>query len=331
MQAQDFPAAKWALAQRVAGATEAGLDRLFDSGAILRTHVLRPTWHLVLPEDVGWMLELTGPRVRAGMQARHRFLGLDEASFRAAQEAFASALSGGRCLTRVELGEVLRGAGIADAEGSRLHHLVLVAELDGLIVSGPRHGREVTYSLLSDRAPRPRTMSRADAVVELVRRYFTARGPAQVQDFVWWSGLTMADTRAGIAAAGADLQRCVVDGREHWLSATAVKPPDPSSAVHLLPNFDELTVAYRDRAALIDPARPFDRAFFALGSVLSNVVTVGGRVHGRWRRTVSGRGVRLEVGLIPPRRRATVALIDDAAQRMEQFLQRPVEVVLEDV
>ena len=142
VQSQDYAGAKWALGQRTRGVSDAQLDRLFDEGAILRTHVMRPTWHFVLPEDIRWMIELTGHRVRRGLTARYRELEIDEGVVAGAKTAFAAALSKGRHLTRPELGEVLLAAGISP-EGQRLAHLLMGAELDGLIASGPRHGKAV--------------------------------------------------------------------------------------------------------------------------------------------------------------------------------------------
>jgi len=327
VQAQDYGAAKWALGQRSVGATDAELDRLFDQGAILRTHVMRPTWHFVLPEDVGWLLELTGPKVLAGLNGRHRQLELDADVLALSQAAFGAALAGGRHLTRTELGGVLRAAGIA-ADGPRLHHLILTAELERLIVSGPRRGRQFTYALLEERVPPTSRMERTDAIVELARRYFLSHGPAQLHDFVWWSGLTATDARAGVALAGDALQRQMAGSREHWRDARVGPAPDASSVAHLLPNFDEYTVAYRDRAALVDPHRPFDPAFFSFGSVISNVVTIAGRVQGRWRRTAARRGVRVEVDLLSRVEAAAEASIAEAGRRLERFLERPVEVAL---
>jgi hypothetical protein len=328
LQAQDYGAAKWALGQRTAGATDAELDRLFDNGAILRTHVMRPTWHFVLPEDVGWLLELTGPRVRAGLRWRHQQLELDTGVIARAHAAFAAALTGGRHLTRPELGEILRAARI-EAEGPRLAHLILLAELDRLLVSGRRKGNAFTYALFEERAPSTLKMERTEALVELALRYFRSHGPAQLQDFVWWSGLTTGDARAGIALAGDALQRRMARGLEYWLDARLEPRQQASSIAHLLPNFDEYTVAYRDRAALIDPSRPFDPSSFALGGgVISNVVTVTGRVLGRWRRTATRDRVLIEVGLLPTVRTAEAAWIARAGRLMEQFLERPVEVAL---
>jgi hypothetical protein len=324
VQSQDYGGAKWALGQRTRGATDAHLDRLYDEGAILRTHVMRPTWHFVLPEDVRWLAELTGPRVRAGLVGRYRQLELDEGTVARASAIFAKELAGGRHMTRAELGAALSAARISP-EGQRLPHLLMRAELDVLIISGPRRGKQVTYALLAERAPKARTLERAEALAELTRRYFVSHGPAQVQDFVWWSGLTAADARTGIASAGAALDHQVIEGKDHWFDATVGPVSKTTNVAHLLPNFDEYTVAYRDRAA-IHPDGPFDPALFSFGSVLANVVTVGGRVRGAWRRTTTRGGVRVEIRLLDPLKPAERAAVEEAGRRLGRFLERPVEL-----
>jgi hypothetical protein len=325
VQSQDYGAAKWALAQRSRGTTDVELDRLFDRGAILRTHVLRPTWHFVLPEDIGWLLALTGPRVRAGLRARYRRLELDDKIAARAETLFTAALAGGNHLTRGELGEVLR-AGRISPDGQRLPHLIMGLELDALIASGPRRGKQFTYALLEERVPRPRALDRDQAVAELTLRYFRSHGPAQVQDFVWWSGLRTADARAGIALAGGALDHQTIEGKDYWFDAGARSPRQATMVAHLLPNFDEYTVAYRDRAEILHAGRPFEAKLFSFGSILSNVVTVGGRVRGSWRRTVARRGVRLEVQPLDRFTRAETAAVEEAANRFARFLERPVEL-----
>lgn len=323
VQSQDYAAAKWALGQRTSGATDRKLDRLFDEGRILRTHVMRPTWHFVLPEDIRWLLDLTGPRVQLGLAGRYRQLEIDERVIGRATSAFAPALSGGHHLTRPELGDVLRAAGIAP-DGQRLPHLIAAAELNGVIASGPRRGKQFTYALLAERAPKTRALDRAKALAELAKRYFRSHGPAQVQDFVWWSGLTMADARTGIAGAGAALDREALGGKDHWFDAAADPITKRDKAAHLLPNFDEYTVAYRDRAAAIHPEVQFEPALFSFGSILANVVVVAGRVRGSWRRTLTPAGVRVEIRLLARLKPAEVAAVEAAGRRLGGFLERPV-------
>jgi hypothetical protein len=325
VQSQDYAGAKWALGQRSRQTTDAAIDRLFDEGTILRTHVLRPTWHFVLPEDIGWLLALTGPRIRASLVARNRELEIDDKVAARAEALFASALAGGRHQTRTELGEVLN-AGRISPEGQRLPHLIMRAELDALIASGPRRGKQFTYALLKERAPKARAVDRDEAVAELTLRYFRSHGPAQIQDFVWWSGLTMADARAGLAVAGNALAHRTIVGKDYWFDPSADTQAKAAMVAHLLPNFDEFTVAYRDRAELVHADRPFEAKLFSFGSILSNVVTVGGKVRGSWRRSFARDGVLIEARMLDRLKPAESAAVREAGRRFGEFLERPVEL-----
>lgn len=326
VQSQDYPGAKWALGLRVKGATETQVDRLYDEGTILRTHVLRPTWHFVLPDDIRWMLRLTGPKIRQGMAGRHRQLELDEKTITRGLGAFADALAGGKQMTRLELGDTLRVAGIAP-EGQRLPHLLMVGELAGLLTSGARRGKQHTFALLEERVPRAPMLDRDDAIGELTQRYFRSHGPAQLRDFAWWSGLTLAESRRGVELAGDALDHREVDGKQHWFDAEAGPSGAAAKAAHLLPNFDEYTVGYTDRSAMMHPVHPFRPELFAFSSILANVVTLAGQVVGAWRRTEARTELRVEVRPLASLTGAERTAIDQAGERLSKFLERPVEVV----
>jgi hypothetical protein len=320
VQSQDYAGAKWALGQRTRGIVDADLDQLLDAGAILRTHVMRPTWHLVLPEDIRWLLELTAPRVRARMAPYDRQLEIDAALLARCNVVIEAALRDGSHLTRAELGAALEAAGIP-AAGQRLGHLTMHAELDAVVVSGPRRGRQVTYALLEERAPNARRLDRDEALAELTRRYFTGHGPAQVPDFAWWSGLTVADVKRGLALVGPGLAHEVIGGRSYWSSPDAAPPVEGDGPiVRLLPNYDELLVAYRDRTASLDPARELDAAPFPMGSILAHVVVLDGQVWGGWKRRLQGRQVVVELRPLDVLDAAATAALERAAADLGRFL-----------
>ena len=248
VQAQEYPFARWGLALRLPdGTTDAEIERAFDTGRILRTHVMRPTWHFVTPADIGWMLELTAPRVHRAMASYTRRLELDTVTLTRATRVFERTLEGGHYLTRAELGAHLRRAGLA-ATGIRLALVTLYAELEGVICSGPRRGKEFTYALLSERAPRPRRLRPDEALAELARRYFASHGPATIRDFVWWSGLRTADAKRGLEMIRA---RCeVVNGHTYWTVGRTPAGELRPRIAELLPIYDEYLVAYRDRVAV---------------------------------------------------------------------------------
>ncbi|MBI1879201.1 MAG: AlkZ family DNA glycosylase [Chloroflexi bacterium] len=247
VQAQDYAGAKWAVGQRVQGADDAAVERAFNEGSILRTHVMRPTWHFVTPADIRWLLALTAPRVHAVNATMYRQLELDDTLFRRSNTAIAQALEGGQYLTRTALGAVLAQAGIV-AEGLRLGYIVHRAELDAIVCSGPRHGKQFTYALLDERAPQAKTLERDEALAALTKRYFTSHGPAMAQDFAWWSGLTLADVRKGLDMVKAALIQEAVDGQTYWLSPDRPVVKAPSPTAYLLPNYDEYLISYRSEA-----------------------------------------------------------------------------------
>lgn len=325
VQSQDYAGAKWALGQRVAGLTDRDTDRLYDAGAILRTHVLRPTWHFVLPDDVRWLLDLTAPRVRMRLTPMDGRLETDGPLRARSQRAMERALGDGHHLTRAELGAALERAGIP-ATGMRLGHLVMYAELDGLIVSGARRGRQHTYALLAERAPHARRLTREEALGELALRYFRSHGPAQPQDFAWWSGLTIADARRGLALAGSALVEERVVGRSYWTDPHAPPPADEAPAVHLLPNYDEFLVAYRDRSDALDPARGLDTTPFPGGSVLAHVVVLRGQVWGCWRRRAEARQTVVALGPLDVLDPDETVALERAAEDLGRFLGAPVVV-----
>jgi hypothetical protein len=315
VQSQDYGAARWALGLRT-GAAAAEIDRLFDEGAILRTHVLRPTWHFLVPEVLDQLLRLTGPRIRAGMASRHRVLELDAATITRACSAFEAALGGGRHLTRAELGEVLTGSGISP-EGQRVPHLLTCAELEGLVTSGPRRGRQFTWALFDERAPRIVSFDREAVKADLAGRYFRSHGPAQLRDFTWWSGLSAREARKAIDLVPA-LRRETVDGKEYWSGEGAGRSPSSELTAHLLPNFDEFLVAYRDRSAALEPGLEYDPSLLSFGNILSNVVLVGGKVRGAWRKKARG-GVDLALfGALSAAERGAV---EEAAKAARTFLE----------
>jgi hypothetical protein len=332
VQAQDYGAAKWAVAQRAGELTSADVDEALAGGSILRTHVLRPTWHFVVPADIRWMLRLTAPRVRALMAFGNRESGLDEATCASANRAMAAALQGGRQLTRVELGDVLRRAGIDFPDAIGLGRLMVRAELDGVLCSGALRGRQHTYALLDDRVPPANEMEREVALAELAGRYFASHGPATLKDFAWWSGLSVSDATAGAKTATPALQQSEIEGTRYWFAPPRPQRRRPKPArAHLLPNFDEYTVGYGDR----DPIRePGDGPHFDSrggDSILNNVMLIDGRVVGTWRRVAQKSTVRLTANLFRALTDDESAAIAAAAQRYGRFLGLTADVAFRPV
>lgn len=319
VQSQEYAGASWSLGLRVQGATEDAIDCAFDEGAILRTHVMRPTWHFVTPADIRWLLELTAPRVKQASAYVRRQLELDETLLARTNEIIAGALEGGQYLTRAELGAALAEAGV-EASGNRLAHIAMWAELDAVICSGPRRGRQFTYALFNKRAPGAARLSRDEALAALARRYFTGHGPATPRDFAWWSGLTLTDAREGVELAAPYLDNGEIDGETVWFSAESPPAAEPCDAAFLLPTFDEYLVGYDG----FDNARRAGRDESEV--TYYSPLVIGGQVAGSWRRTLRTNAATVEVQLFDPLSAAGTRAVMAATERYGEFLGLPVEL-----
>jgi hypothetical protein len=310
VQAQEYLPAKWALALRLRGSvTNDHVERALDDGRIIRTHVMRPTWHFVPAADVGWMLELTAPRVHRVLSRYYPHHGIDAAMCTRATKVFERALRAGEDLTRIQLGAHLEKAGVK-AGGIKLALLTMYAELEGVICNGKRRGKQLTYALLGERVSKPRHLTREEALAELTRRYFTSHGPATIRDFAWWSGLTISDTKRGLEMIRA--RKSLAGDHTYWSLDTEPAGSPARSGVYLLPIYDEYIVAYRDLAAVPRAAGSFGR--------LQQALVAGGEVVGTWRAVASKKDLTLEIAA--PRRlnRAEQLALKKTKARYEQFL-----------
>lgn len=326
VQSQELAVARWSIAQRCrAPLTEMDLDRAFADGVFVRTHVLRPTWHFVLPADLRWLLRLSGPRVHAVNAYYYRRFGVDDELAATTAALLRGALAGGNRLTRQELAAVFARAGI-EASGLRLGYILMRAELDALVCGGGLSGRRHAYALVDDVVPDGPELSRDEALAELVTRYFTGHGPATVKDFVWWSGLTAADTRLGIEAAGHRLRSEDVETagvlRTYWSGAAPERPYRESSpTAHLIQCYDEYVVGYSTdtRGALGASGAAGPRRE---GATFIHAILLDTQLVGFWRRR-AGRALTVETELLVPLTDGLRTALDDATHRYGRFLDVP--------
>ena len=250
VQAQEYGHARWGLGLRLHGrGSDADVRRAVDEGRIVRTHVMRPTWHFVARADIRWLLDLTAPRVQQRLAVYIRRSGLTGAIAARALRVVERCLSGGRSMTRLELGDELSRARLA-LKGLPLYLFIIHAELERVLCSGSYRAKQLTYALFADRVPMStsRSVSRDEALAELTRRFFRSHGPATVRDAVWWSGLKTADIVRGLDMIGAVKQ--TAGGLAYWTADGAPPGRMRRAAAHLLPIYDEYVVAYRDREAV---------------------------------------------------------------------------------
>ena len=320
VQSQDYPGARWSVGQRTRDCRDADVARAFDEGRILRTHVLRPTWHFVTPADIRVLLQLTAPRVEALNAFIYRQQGLDAETLTRGKHIIASTLEGGTQLTRKELGTVLAQAGIP-ASGVRLAYIVMHAELDALIVSGAMRGKQHTYALLDERAPNAKVVPHEEALAEITFRFFTGHGPVTLKEYVRWSGLTVTEARRGLKLVEHDLLREDVAGDTHW-SGDAPPVSQPEGIVaHLLPEYDEAVLTY---TGLTFPDMPRGADHGAWTNTFPRPVIIGGKRASTWRRTIAKREVALEASLFAALNAAESDALQAAVRRYSTFLELPV-------
>lgn len=308
VQSQDFAAAKWALALRMRSATNAAIEDAFNRGIILRTHVMRPTWHFVAHDDIRWLLDLTAARVNLRCGTGYRMFELDDAVFKRSHRILERALKEGKHLSRAELRRKLNESGVAANDSVRMGHILIRAELDRVICSGPRIGKQLTYALFDERVPATKPIDRDEALAKLTRIYFRSHGPATLQDFVWWSGLSTADAKRGIELVERSLEKAMIGEKVYWSDPSGKPQVRASNTAHLLPIYDEYFVAYKDRTSVFGSQTTW-------GS-LGPAIIIDGIAVGTWKRTSNSTEVKVAKSLKKTER----AAVTQATTRYAEFI-----------
>lgn len=324
VQGQERDHALFSLGLRTRHSTYAAVRSELDAGTFVRTHILRPTWHLVAREDLRWILALTSPRVLAGAAGRHRQLGLDDPQrLDDGLTLLAELLQDKQFRTRPELGDAFVERRSSIRPGEQLGHLLMVAELQGLVCSGPVRGVHHSYALVDEVVPATPDLDEADAHRELVRRFFAGHGPATVKDFTRWSSLTVAGTKVALAELGDVLEKVDVEGTPHWFDPTVVPRRSPGApAAYLLPVYDEVVLSYPTVNFPAAPDHPYAQhpdPFWA--RVVLDETTVG-----LWKRTVRDDVVEVDLRLAPSVDDRGRAQVRAAAERLAGFLGRDLVV-----
>jgi hypothetical protein len=327
MQAQDLASGLWSFGIRLPGLTVDDVTAALERREAVRTWPMRGTVHFVPPRDVHWMLDLMGSRALAGVARRWAILGLNAEVADRAAEVLGTALAGGGRLTRAQCIAVLADKGIATA-GQLGYHLLWYASQRGVLCIAPNIGTEQTFALLDEWVPDPYRPEREEALATIAVRYFRSHGPTTRQDFAGWTGLTVADARRGIAAAGDQLATVRVDDSEMYLDP-ALLDSAPATArtgqVLVLPGFDEYLLGYKDRSLML--AEEHRQAIIPGGNgVFQATVVRDGRVIGTWKRTLSRTRAQIAVQPLTPLRKTDRARVEQAFEKYARFVQRSPEV-----
>ena len=317
VQAENHPQASWAVACRCGAGSEAAIAGVYDEGAMLRTHVLRPTWHFVLPDDIGWLLDLTRPRVSRSFERQLEQEGIARRDWERGASIIADALAGQQHLTRGQLGVRLADAGM-EVTGHALILLAGYAELHALICSGPRRDNDHTYALLVERAPATRRLEGDEARAEIALRYFTGHGPATDRDLAYWATMTLRDVRTGLADVADRLGSFQWQGSTYWYGQDRPAGDTIAPRAHLLQVLDEYYRGYQDSRALLDLA-----GLKAVGRESSTGMTIiDSQIVGDMSRVLEPGTVTFRIRLLRPLDDGEEAAVHDAARRYGRYLGR---------
>ncbi|MEI6408098.1 MAG: winged helix DNA-binding domain-containing protein [Bacteroidota bacterium] len=290
MQAQEYGQSKWAVGVRLPGCTDAMVEQALADRSILRSWVMRGTLHTVAAADIHWMLDLLAPRLLTATVGRKKQLGLEQPMLHRSLQLLESGLEG-REMTRDQLISYFAQSGF-DFTSHHIYHIMHHAALEQVVCVGVRVGNEPTFTLLSDRVPAPVRMTREEALATLAARYFNSRGPASLQDFIWWSGLTVKEAQKGFESVKNDLDELIYEGQSFWGPKDQFMEKTPAKRLFLLPGFDEYILGYRDRSLFLKPG---DTSIVVHSNGIFNpMIVLDGQVVGVWKKTIKKNAVLLE-------------------------------------
>lgn len=325
IQAQDYAMARWAIGVRLPGSTDTQIQSAIDKGEIIRTHVLRPTWHLVSAHNIYWMLELTAPRIKSSLKSRHKELALTEKIFSKSMEVISKTLSGNNHSTREELVSELIQAKI-ETGNNRSSHILLMAELDGLICSGVSKGKKQTYALLADRVPKNKILSKEEALAKLALKYFSSHGPASLNDFTWWSGLSVSEARQALEMIKPSLVSETMSLKTFWmLQSQTHSKENKRPSIYLLPAYDEYIISYTDRSAMLSFEN--HQKSISRNGLFKPVIVLNGQVIGLWKRTINKEKVLLELDFFKSPNGSLKSLVHQASESFGHFLEKEAAIM----
>lgn len=322
LQAQDYYMVKWAVGTRLTDSTIDTFDTAINNAKIIRTHLLRPTWHIVASTDIYWLLDLTAQQIKNSMRSRDKELELDDIVYKKCNKIIVKALSAAGSLTREELVPLLEEAKIFIGN-NRAYHIFLRAELDGLICSGVSKDKQWTYALLEERVPYKNLLTKEEALYQLAKKYFITRGPATLQDFIWWSGLSSINAKQALESIKSEFDSEKVNSQVYWFKLIKSKRKIINNKLYLLPAFDEFIISYKNRSAVF--VNENHRKVVLRNGLFKPVVVLNGEVIGSWKHITKKDKKIIEVNFFDPMRKAPADLIEDAIVNFSRFIKQKTE------
>ena len=324
IQAQDYSMAKWAIGIRLNDTSDTIIESSIDRGEIIRIHILRPTWHFVSADDIYWMLQLSSPKINSSLKSRHKQLELTESVISKTNSILERMLYGGTSLTRDELAGEFRKAGI-NTEANRLSHILFRAEMDRIVCSGPKKENKLTYSLLQERVPDKKSLSKDESLAELAKRYFHSRCPATLEDFIWWSNLSISDARKAINSVKSDLFQETIGKKSYLIPNTFSGKVPGNSSLYLLPAYDEFLISYKDRSSSLSSI--YNKKTVSDNGIFHPSIVVNGQVAGLWKRTIQKNKVTIETDFFQQPGKSTKSLIEKKIKNYGKFMDKETEIL----
>ena len=324
MQAQDYAMAKWAIGSRC-DATEREIEEAINSGKIIRTHILRPTWHLVSAEDIYWMLDVSGPQVKRIILAETKKYGCDEKEFDKINSAIEKILAGNNHLTREEIIQELNVKKFSDDYKLSPVLIMMYAELDGVVCNGKMKGKKMTYALLEERVPKPKTkLTKEEALAKLAQRYFESRGPATAADFSHWSGFSTTICKSAINAISLQLNNIAIDNQQYWFGKDHPNPDNFRESVHFLAAFDEYLISYKNRESSI--LLEHQPKAFTKNGIFKPTIVENGKVIGTWKRTIKKDHVKIETDFFNQTEMSKKQILFEGIKSFEKYLETKIVI-----
>ena len=323
MQAQDYAMAKWAVGSRC-DASEKVIEEAINSAQIIRTHILRPTWHFVSADDIYWMLDLSGPQVKRIVTSYVKKYGYDAKKLDQTNAAIQKILAGNNHLTREEIMQELSITKTPSPD-----HLsgpiMMYAELDGLVCNGKMNGKQMTYALLEERVPKTQgRLTQEEGLIKLALRYFESHGPATLLDFSWWSGFSPTSCKNIINAIELQLNSITIEDQKYWFKNDISTEDDFRESIHFLPAFDEILISYKSREASILPEHQ-PKAFTNNG-IFKPIILENSKVIGTWKRTIKKDHAKIETQFFNETENHKKAILFEAIKPFENYLGTKIQI-----
>ncbi|OXB25419.1 hypothetical protein B0A80_00660 [Flavobacterium tructae] len=323
MQAQDYAMAKWAVGSRC-DASEKVIEEAINSAQIIRTHILRPTWHFVSADDIYWMLDISGPQVKRIVTSYVKKYGYDAKKLDQTNAAIQKILAGNNHLTREEIMQELSITKTPSPD-----HLsgpiMMYAELDGLVCNGKMKGKQMTYALLEERVPKPQgRLTQEEGLAKLALRYFESHGPATLLDFSWWSGFSPTSCKNIINAIELQLNSITIEDQKYWFKKDISTEDDFRESIHFLPAFDEILISYKSREASILPEHQ-PKAFTNNG-IFKPIILENSKVIGTWKRTIKRDHAKIETQFFNETENHKKAILFEAIKPFENYLGTKIQI-----